>query len=85
LKSKERNFKPIEEKMVSDTEEPRKGYSKKIRLPGSKNSKQNKLRQVLYEEVWERIPDALSNGCYLEVISYVESIMSDRIFALVNR
>lgn len=84
LKSKLRNHKDIQERMVSDTAEPRKGYSKKIRLPGSTNSKQNKLRQSLYQEVWERIPDAMSKGYYLEVISYVESIMSDRMFALVQ-
>ena len=56
----------------------------KVRKPGLTGSEQNKLRQMLYAAVWEKIADAMSKGSYLEVISYVDSIIADRIFALVQ-
>ena len=76
-RSAERNDNPIADKMVPANNE-------KVRKPGLTGSEQNKLRQTLYTAVWERIDEAMSKESYLEVISYVDSIIADRIFALVQ-
>jgi len=49
-----------------------------------KGSEQNKLRQSLYKTAWERIAVAQASENYLETICYLDSIMADRIFALVQ-
>jgi hypothetical protein len=76
-RSADRNKNPIADKMVP-ANDPR------VRKPGLTASEQNKLRQTLYTAVWERIDEAMSKESYLEAISYVDSIIADRIFALVQ-
>ena len=55
-----------------------------VRKVGITGSEQNKLRQSLYKTAWERIAVAQASENYLETICYLDSIMADRIFALVQ-
>jgi hypothetical protein len=56
----------------------------RVRKKGLTGSEQNKLRQSLYKMAWERINAAMADEYYLEVICCVDSIISDRLFAVVQ-
>ena len=74
-------------------EEKRQGQSKLsnyerskfiTRMIGEKGSLQNKLRQELYTTAFDRINKGLKTGNYYEVICLSESVMADRINALIQ-
>ena len=56
----------------------------RFRVPGEEGSKQNKLRGQLYDEAFRRIRDGLGDENYFEVIALSESILSDRVGALLQ-
>lgn len=53
------------------------------RMIGEKGSVQNKLRSDLYKAAFDRMSKGLETGNYYEVICLSESIMADRINALI--
>lgn len=56
----------------------------KIRARGEVGSPQNSLRFKLYKAAFERIEDGIQNGNFFEVISIADSLITDRIQALVQ-
>ena len=51
----------------------------KIRVPGEKGSSQNELRGELYSSAFSHIKDAYDKGFYIECISIIDSMITDRI------
>jgi hypothetical protein len=47
------------------------------------SSKEGQQRRAIYKAVWLQIARAKSSGCWLEVITLVESILADRLEARV--
>ena len=56
----------------------------RFRVRGETGSEQNKLRGELYDAALKRIRDGYEEGNYFEVISLVESILSDRVGAILQ-
>ena len=56
----------------------------KVRIPGETDSPQNQLRAELYKEAFDRIGRALETERYFEAIALQDTIMSDRIQALIQ-
>jgi nanoRNase/pAp phosphatase (c-di-AMP/oligoRNAs hydrolase) len=56
----------------------------KVRARGESGSPQNSLRFKLYKAAFERIEDGIKNGSFFEVISIADSLITDRIQALVQ-
>lgn len=56
----------------------------KVRARGELGSFQNSLRYELYKAAFERIDAGIKNGNYFEVISIADSLITDRIQALVQ-
>lgn len=54
------------------------------RMIGEKGSVQNKLRSDLYKAAFDRMSKGLETGNYYEVICLSESVMADRINALIQ-
>ena len=58
--------------------------SPKVRARGELGSAQNSLRYELYKAAFERIEDGIKNDNFFEVISIADSLITDRIQALVQ-
>ena len=58
--------------------------SKKVRALGEKGSVQNQLRYELYTEAFDRIKRGNEQGNYFEVVSLVDSIITDRLNSLIQ-
>lgn len=56
----------------------------KVRARGEAGSLQNSLRFKLYKAAFDRIEDGIQNGNFFEVISIADSLITDRIQALVQ-
>jgi hypothetical protein len=57
---------------------------KRVRVPGEKGSVQGALRYKLYRIGWRRIQSGLRRGSYFEVVAICDSIITDRLLALVQ-
>lgn len=64
--------------LLKDMESP------KVRARGELGSAQNSLRYELYKAAFERIEDGIKNDNFFEVISIADSLITDRIQALVQ-
>jgi uncharacterized protein (DUF342 family) len=53
----------------------------KVRVVGGKGSDAGLVRHELYKVAWERYNEAMSAGFYLEAITLVDSVITDRIEA----
>lgn len=51
----------------------------KVRVPGEKGSPQNELRGDLYSSAFSHIKDAYDKGFYIECISIIDSMITDRL------
>lgn len=51
----------------------------KIRVPGEKGSSQNELRGELYSSAFSHIKDAYDKGFYIECVSIIDSMITDRL------
>lgn len=51
----------------------------RIRVPAEKGSSQNKLRGELYSTAFSHIKDAYDKGFYIECISIIDSMITDRL------
>ena len=63
---------------------PRKKDDNHVRILAEKGSAQNTLRGELYKEAFERIKKGNEQGNYFEVITLVDSIITDRVHSLVQ-
>ena len=54
------------------------------RVAGEKGSEQNELRSTLYCKAIERCTQAIKSGFHLEAITLCESMIADRIEALLQ-
>ena len=59
----------------------RKPSSPKVRVSGGKGSDAGAMRHELYKAAWVRYNEAMSAGFYLEAITIVDSVITDRIEA----
>jgi hypothetical protein len=57
---------------------------KHVRAAGITNSPQNMLRQKLYANAWDRIAFAQEQGCFFEVITLCDMIITDRLEAFAQ-
>lgn len=55
--------------------------SPKVRVTGGKGSDAGAVRYELYKAAWTRYNEAMSAGFYLEAITIVDSVITDRIEA----
>ena len=55
--------------------------SPKVRVSGGKGSDAGAVRNELYKAAWVRYNEAMSAGFYLEAITIVDSLITDRIEA----
>lgn len=53
--------------------------------PPAKPSQGNTQKYYSYREAWERIKQAQEHGFYLEAVTIVESILSDRLYSHLTR
>ena len=77
-------FNSLEMRMFKEVMEHKKKTEKNLRIRGIKGSPQSKLRGELYKEGFERIKKGLEEGNYFEVISLVDSIISDRLTSVIQ-
>ena len=59
----------------------RKPSSPKVRVSGGKGSDAGAVRHELYKAAWARYNEAMSAGFYLEAITIVDSVITDRVEA----
>ena len=56
----------------------------KVRVPGQKKSNQNNIRRELYTKGFKQINNAYDNGFFIEAITIIDSMITDRLEAYVQ-
>ena len=56
----------------------------KVRVAAEKGSPQNKLREELYTGAFQRIKDAYDKGFYIECVTILDSMITDRLESYVQ-
>ena len=56
----------------------------KVRMPGQKKSNQNIIRRELYTKGFKQINNAYDNGFFIEAITIIDSMITDRLEAYVQ-